>query len=103
MLARWFVGLPLDCSPWDQSTFSANRAHLRLQILMETFFQAQLVFLRERNLLSSDHLTVDRTLIRAWASQKSMVKRSDLDSDQKPPAPTKGGRNHFVDFKGKKR
>ena len=103
MLARWFVGLPLDCSPWDHSTFSANRAHLRLQILMETFFQAQLVFLRERNLLSSDHLTVDGTLIQAWASQKSMVKRSDLDSDQKPPAPPKGGRNHVVDFKGKKR
>lgn len=103
MLARWFVGLPLDCSAWDHSTFSANRAHLRLPILMETFFQAQLVFLREKGLLSSEHLTVDGTLIQAWASQKSMVKRADLDSDGKPPVPPKGGRNPFVDFKGKKR
>jgi transposase len=103
MLARWFVGLPLDCSAWDHSTFSANRAHLRLPILMETFFQAQLAFLREKNLLSSEHLTVDGTLIQAWASQKGMVKRSDLDSDGKPPDPPKGGRNPFVDFKGKKR
>jgi transposase len=103
MLARWFVGLPLEHSAWDHSTFSANRTHLRLPLLMEMFFQAQLTFLREKNLLSSEHLTVDGTLIQAWASQKSIVKRSDLDSDGKPPAPPKGGRNPFVDFKGKKR
>jgi hypothetical protein len=70
---------------------------------METFFQAQLAFLREKGFLSSEHLSVDGSLIQAWASQKSMVKRSDLDSDGKPPAPPKGGRNPFVDFKGKKR
>lgn len=103
MLARWFVGLPLDHRAWDHSTFSANRANLRLPLLMETFFQAQLEFLRERDLLSSEHLTVDGTLIKAWASQKSMVKKSDLDSDGKPPPPPPGGRNAFVDFKGDKR
>ena len=103
MLARWFVGLPLDHSPWDHSTFSANRAHLRLPILMELFFHTQLEFLREKDLLSSEHLTVDGTLIQAWASQKSMVSRTDLDDDGKPPAPPSGGRNPFVDFKGKKR
>lgn len=103
MLARWFVGLPLDCSAWDHSTFSANRAHLRLPLLMEIFFQAQLEFLREKGLLSSEHLSVDGTLIQAWASQKSMVKRSEFDSDGKPPTPPKGGRNPFVDFKGAKR
>ena len=103
MMARWFVGLPLDCSAWDHSTFSANRAHLRLPILMETFFQAQLEFLREKGLLSDQHLSVDGSLIQAWASQKSMVKRADLDGDGKPPAPPAGGRNPFVDFKGTKR
>lgn len=103
MLARWFVGLPLDHRAWDHSTFSANRKHLRLPILMEIFFQAQLEFLRAHDLLSSEHLTVDGTLIKAWASQKSMVKKSDLDDDGKPPAPPSGGRNGFVDFKGDKR
>lgn len=103
LLARWFVGLPLDRGVWDHSTFSANRKNLRLQILVESFFRTQLDFLREKGLISSEHLSVDGTLIGAWASQKSMVKREDLDSDGKPPDPPKGGRNHFVDFKGKKR
>jgi transposase len=103
MLARWFVGLPLDLAAWDHSTFSANRKNLRLPLLMESFFQTQLDFLRETGLMSSEHLTVDGSLIQAWASQKSMVKRSDLDGDGKPPTAPKGGRNPFVDFKGTKR
>ena len=103
MLARWFVGLPLDLAAWDHSTFSANRHNLRLQLLMESFFKAQLEFLREKNFLSSDHLSVDGTLIGAWASQKSMVKREDLDQDGKAPKAPEGGRNPFVDFKGTKR
>ena len=103
MLARWFVGLPLDLTPWDHSTFSANRKSLRLQMLVECFFKEQLAFLREKDLLSSEHLSVDGTLIGAWASQKSLVKRDDLDSDGSPPKPPPGGRNHFVDFKATKR
>ncbi len=103
ILARWFVGLPLDMAAWDHSTFSANRENLRLQILMETFFKEQLKFLREADLVSSKHLSVDGTLIEAWASQKSMVRRDDLDENGKPPAPPEGGRNPWVDFKGQKR
>lgn len=103
MLARWFVGLPLDLAAWDHSTFSANRKSLRLQLLIEGFFKEQLAFLREKNLLSSEHLSVDGTLIGAWASQKSLVKREDIDSDGNPPKPPAGGRNSFVDFKATKR
>lgn len=103
MLARWFVGLPLDLAAWDHSTFSANRKSLRLQLLIEGFFKEQLAFLRENDLLSSEHLSVDGTLIGAWASQKSLVKREDIDSDGNPPKPPVGGRNPFVDFKATKR
>lgn len=100
LLARWFVGLPLDHAAWDATTFSKNRKDQRLLVLSALFFERHLDFLRAANLLSSDHLSVDGTLLQAWASQKSLVPRADLDDDGKPPAPPKGGRNEWVDFKG---
>jgi transposase len=103
MLCRWFVGLPIDQDPWDHSSFSKARETLRLPIIAELFFHRHLQFLREQNLLSSDHLSVDGTLLEAWASHKSLVRRDELDSDGKPPAPPCGGRNGWVDFKGQQR
>ena len=48
--------------------------------------------------VKTDHFTVDRTLIEAWASLKSFKPRHDSD---KPPAG--GRRNVEADFHGKKR
>ena len=100
---RWFVGLSLDEEAWDHSTFSKARESVLLEALAEMFFNRHLDFLREAGLLSSEHLSVDGTLLAAWASHKSVVKRSDLDDDGKPPPPPPGGRNGWVDFKGEKR
>lgn len=99
---RWFVGLGLDEEPWDHSTFSKARDSVLLEALAELFFNRHLEFLREAGLLSSEHLSVDGTLLAAWASHKSILKRSDLDKNGKPP-PSPGGRNGWVDFKGEKR
>src|SRR5438105_15160930 len=52
MLARWFVGLPLDHNVWDHSVYSANRKIFRLQAISEGFFLRHVEFLRERGLLS---------------------------------------------------
>ena len=49
-------------------------------------------------MLSSDHFTVDGTLLQAWASLKSVHPR---DGDSPPPA--SGGRNPDVDFRGQRR
>ena len=51
-----------------------------------------------KKLLSTDHFTVDGTLIEAWASLKSFKPR---DGSDEPPA--SGGRNTEADFHGKKR
>ena len=53
---------------------------------------------RVKKLLSTDHFTVDGTLIEAWASLKSFKPR---DGSDEPPAG--GGRNTEADFHGKKR
>jgi transposase len=100
---RWFVGLTLDEEAWDHSTFSKARDSVLLEALAELFFNRHLEFLRDAGLLSSEHLSVDGTLLAAWASHKSLIKRSDLDKDGKPPPAPPGGRNGWVDFKGEKR
>ena len=100
---RWFVGLSLDEDAWDHSTFSKLRDSVQLETISELFFERHLKFLRAADLLSDDHLSVDGSLLAAWASHKSLVKMEDLDKDGKPPKPPEGGRNGWVDFKGEKR
>jgi hypothetical protein len=48
--------------------------------------------------LSSDHFSVDGTLVEAWASMKSF--KPKRDGGEPPPG---GGRNAEADFKGEKR
>ena len=52
----------------------------------------------EAKLLSSEHFSVDGTLIRAWASLKSFVPK-----DGPPPNKTGSKNNPEVEFKGQKR
>jgi len=54
-----------------------------------------------KRLLSTDHFSVDGTLIEAWASMKSFKPKVAEGDD--PPPPTSGGRNAEVDFKGQRR
>jgi hypothetical protein len=53
-----------------------------------------------KRLLSSDHFSVDGTLIEAWASMKSFKPKSP-SSGEEPPAG--GGRNAEANFHGQKR
>lgn len=100
---RWFVGLSIDEDAWDHSTFSKLRETAQLEQIAALFFERHVEFLRAEDLLSSEHLSVDGTLLAAWASQKSLVKKGDLDKDGNPPPPPTGGRNSWTDFKGQKR
>jgi hypothetical protein len=61
----WFVGLDIDDRVWDASTFSKNRDRL-LEGDVATAFLARLLDRPEvRRLLSSEHFSVDGTLIQA--------------------------------------
>jgi transposase len=100
LLFRWFVGLGIDDPAWDHSTFSKNRDRLLDGAIAAKFLAAVLAQSKVRRLLSTDHFSVDGTLIEAWASMKSF-KPKDGDDAGTPPA--SGGRNVEVDFKGQKR
>ena len=99
LLFRWFVGLGMDEEVWHPTTFTQNRERLLEQEISRKFFDQVLGQAKKKQLLSSEHFTVDGTFIEAWASQKSF-KRKD---GQGPPAPGAGGKNETADFKGEKR
>ena len=95
---RWFVGLGVDDPVWDHSTFSKNRDRLLAGEIAGRFLEAVLAQPRVKRLVSSEHFSVDGTLIEAWASMKSFKPRNPPSG----PGGT-GGRNPEVDFKGEKR
>jgi transposase len=102
LLFRWFVGLSADDPVWDATVFCKNRDRLLKGDVAAKFFTRVLNLPQVRGLLSSDHFSVDGTLIEAWASMKSFVPKDD-DSD--PPAGTGhgGSRNAERNFRGEKR
>src|SRR5205809_6243304 len=75
LLFRWFVGLNMDDVMWDVTVFTKNHERLLDGDIAEAFFQAVLQQARERSLRSTEHFTVDGTLIEAWASLKSFKRR----------------------------
>jgi len=99
MLFRWFVGLGMDDLVWDHSTFSKNRDRLLEGEIAAEFLSAVLAQPRIKRLLSSEHFSVDGTLIEAWASMKSFRPKEPPDAE----GPEGGGRNTPADFRGEKR
>src|ERR1700690_2645404 len=100
LLFRWFVGVGIDDAVWDHSVFSKNRDRLLEAYIAAKFLRAVLNRPEVRKLLSTEHFSVDGTLVEAWASMKSFKPKGDLGGD--PPS-FGGGRNEEVDFKGEKR
>jgi transposase len=99
LLFRWFVGIGVDDAAWDHSTFSKNRDRLLEGDVAARLLNAVLSQPRVKRLLSTDHFSVDGTLIGAWASMKSFRPK---DGSGEPPTPG-GGKNREADFHGQKR
>lgn len=98
LLFRWFVGVGVDDAVWDHSTFSKNRDRLLEGEIAAKFLAAVLAQRQVKRLLSSDHFSVDGTLIEAWASIKSFRRKDSGDDDRPGP-----GRNAERNFDKEKR
>jgi transposase len=98
LLFRWFVGLGVDDAPWDHSSFSTNRDRLLEGDIAAKLLTTILAQPKVKRLLSSDHFSVDGTLIDAWASIKSFRKKDGGDHDGDGP-----GRNAERNFHGEVR
>jgi len=100
MLFRWFLDMDMVEPSFDPTVFTKNRARLiehdvGKQLLACIVQQAQ-----SKNLMSSEHFTVDGTLIEAWASLKSFRKKDEKPKDRPPPDDPG---NPSVNFHGEKR
>jgi hypothetical protein len=71
LLFRWFVGLPIDAEVWHPTVFTHNRDRLLEADVAHAFLAALVALPQVKKLLSSEHFSVDGTLIDAWASMKS--------------------------------
>jgi IS5 family transposase len=99
LLFRWFVGIGIDDAAWDHSVFSKNRDRLLEGDIAAKFLSAILSQPKVKRLLSTDHFSVDGTLIEAWASVKSVKPK---DGSGAPPTGGRG-RNAEAEFHGEKR
>jgi transposase len=97
LLFRWFVGLGIEDPVWDATTFTKNRDRLFEADIAAQFLAAVLSQEKVKALLSSEHFSVDGTLLEAWASLKSFQPK---DGSGEPPGP---GRNGERDFHGEPR
>jgi transposase len=98
LLFKWFLDLPIDAKAFDATTFTKNRDRLLAAEVADRFFAAVVRQAKLRRYVSSDHFSVDGTLLEAWASHKSFKPKDGPDG----PA-TSAGRNAEVDFHGQKR
>src|SRR5207245_2397458 len=97
LLFKWFLDLPIDAKAFDASTFSKNRRRLLDHDIADQFFALVVAQAKLRRYTSSDHFSVDGTLLEAWASHKSFQPKDE------PRGPLGPGRNAEVDFHGQRR
>jgi hypothetical protein len=87
----------IDQPAFDATTFSKNRQRLLAHEVADEFFEAVVRLAKLRRYVSSEHFSVDGTLLKAWASHKSFKPKDGPPSE--PPA----GRNAEVQWHGEKR
>jgi transposase len=97
LLFKWFLDMRIDQPAFDATTFTKNRKRLLDHEVADEFFAAVVRQAKLRRYISSDHFSVDGTLLNAWASHKSFKPKDGPPSE--PPA----GRNVEVQWHGEKR
>ncbi|MGD9792596.1 MAG: IS5 family transposase [Acidimicrobiia bacterium] len=97
LLFKWFLDMRIDQPAFDPTTFTKNRARLLEHEVADEFFAAVVRQAKLRRYVSSDHFSVDGTLLKAWASHKSFKPKDG------PPSQPPSGRNTEENWKGEKR
>ena len=99
LLFKWFLDLPIDARAFDPTTFTKNRDRLLEAEIADRFFAAVVRQAQLRRYVSSEHFSVDGTLVNAWASHKSFKPKDHSGDGPLPPA----GRNSEVQWHGQQR
>jgi transposase len=97
LLFKWFLDMRIDQPAFDATVFTKNRTRLLAHEVADEFFAAVVRQAKLRRYISSEHFTVDGTLLKAWASHKSFKPKDG------PPSEPPVGRNAEVQFHGERR
>jgi hypothetical protein len=97
LLFKWFLDMRIDQAAFDATTFTKNRDCLLEHEVADEFFAAVVRQAKLRRYISSEHFSVDGTLLKAWASHKSFKPKDG------PPTQPPAGRNVEVQWHGEKR
>lgn len=91
MLYRWFLDVGLDQEVWVPTVYSHNRDRLLCTDVARRFLSEIVKQATSKGFVSSEHFSVDGTLLQAWASTKGF-ERIPGDSDD-PGRPSDGGKS----------
>ena len=100
LLFRFFLDLGMHEPIFDASTFAKNKARLLEADVARHFLAGIVDRAKTARLISTEHFTVDGTLIEAWASLKSFRPRDEAPGDRPPPDDPG---NPTVNFRGELR
>lgn len=103
LLFRWFIGLSMDDEVWVPSVFTKNRERLIEHDAVVEFFNEVLNIAEKKHWLSGEHFSVDGTLIQAWASHKSFVRKDAADTDDGNAGQGSADQGDGGNFKGQQR
>ena len=92
-----------QCVPADHSIFAKNYERVLSAEVAKLFFLEDYDLSRQAGWISDDHFTADGTLIEAWASLKSFVRKDGADQAKVAAAKDEDPGNPTINFRGEKR
>jgi transposase len=103
MLWMWFLNRDVEDGSWAPTVFTKNLDRVLSQEVAQLFFRAVYDQSREEGWCSDEHFSADGTLLEAWASKKSFVRKDGGDEEKVKRAKDEDPGNPSVDFRGQKR
>lgn len=103
LLWLWFLDREFSEGAFDHSVFSQNYERLLCAEVARLFFSEVYDLSRQEGWVSDEHFTADGTLIEAWASMKSFVRKDGGDDRKVRKSRDEDPGNPTIDFRGEKR
>ena len=103
LLWLWFLDRESSEASFNHSIFAKKYQRVLSAEVAQLFFAEVYQLSRQEKWTSDEHFTADVTLIEAWASLKSFVRKDGADQKKIQLAKDDDPGNPTIDFKGEKR
>src|ERR1700690_3315530 len=103
LLWLWFLDREFHEGSFDHSIFAKNYERVLSADVAKLFFMEVYDLSRQAGWTSDDHFTADGTLIEAWASLKSFVRKDGADQAKVAAAKDDDPGNPTINFHGEQR